>query len=297
MLIINGNLLAQVSRTGQDSAKDKKIKNDSQTNTSSISLEKQTNDKVVDTSIDSENKKPYSNQNQLDSARKNRNNYLYKQYFFKTCSKTIIQWFYIVLAIVVFLFLWFLFFYYLNSSSLCKDPSYDSNGKLLPATESPYSYARVQLLWWTMIILSCYIIFFGVTGILIPFNETIVILLGLGATVYGSGKILDNRQIDNSKGYRSQDIDAQDKNLKPNILRDILSDDNGISIHRFQAVIFNLVFSIGFIAYFIQSLNSDYPFIDFTDWQFALIGISSATYLGLKASENNNTSNKPKPVG
>ena len=49
------------------------------------------------------------------------------------------------------------------------------------------------------------------------------------------------------------------------------------------------MFGIGFLAYFIKSLNIQhpkYPLIEFTDWQFALIGISSATYLGLKASEN-----------
>jgi hypothetical protein len=51
------------------------------------------------------------------------------------------------------------------------------------------------------------------------------------------------------------------------------------------------------MGFFIKSLiNLKYPFPDFTEWQFALLGISSATYLGLKASENkdavNTTENK-----
>lgn len=261
--------------------------------------------KNIDTSInhlkDTLNKavsqKEFIDSSQLAKAQKNEGDYLYKDYFFKKGTKTTLQYFYLILAFVVLLFMWVKGLSFLHSSGLCKDPSYDANGQLLPPTDSPFSFARVQLFWWTMIVLSCYVFFFGVTGILVPINETVVILLGLGALVYGTGKVLDNRQVAANKGFRSQDKDAQNSSIHPNLLTDILSDDNGISIHRFQAVIFNIVFGIGFIAYFIQSLNHAYPFIDFTNWQFALMGISSATYLGLKASENNNTDNNAKPLG
>jgi hypothetical protein len=96
------------------------------------------------------------------------------------------------------------------------------------------------------------------------------------------GKLIDNAQIDKGRGDRNQDHGAQNKE-EPKFFKDILSDDNGISIHRFQAVVFNIVFGIGYIAFFIKSLspnNLTYPLIDFTDWQFALIGISSGNLPG-----------------
>jgi hypothetical protein len=136
-----------------------------------------------------------------------------------------------------------------------------------------------------MVILSCYVFFYGATGVVFPLNVTAALLLGFGAVVYGFGKIIDNRQIEESKGRRNQDLGAQ--KTKPDFIKDILSDDNGVSIHRFQAVLFNLIFGIGFIGGFIKAVISQkYPFIDFNEWQFALMGISSAAYLGLKASEN-----------
>jgi hypothetical protein len=255
--------------------------------------------KKIDTAISSINKtlsqKDFIDSAQLAKAKANKDNYLYKNYFFNKGTATAMQWFYFIVALMVLLFIWIAGFSYAKSSGLCKDPSYDTNGKLLNPSVCSYSYARVQLFWWTMIILSAYVFFFGVTGFLLPINPTIVILLGLGAVVYGAGKIIDNQQTAANKGNRTQDTDAQNTAIEPKLLTDILSDDNGISIHRFQAVIFNIVFGIGFIACFIQSLNNAYPFIDYTYWQFALMGISSATYLGLKASENNN--NNSNPIG
>jgi hypothetical protein len=222
----------------------------------------------------------------LDSARKYPEKVLYKTYLFDKEYKGRIKWFFAILAFIILTLMWIACIHYSINDSLCKDVSFDKSGNRVRSKDSPFSYARSQLLWWTMIILSCYVFFFGISGELIPLNVTSVLLLGFGAIVYGTGKIIDNRQIAESKGTRNQDYGGQNSE-RPNFIKDILSDDNGISIHRFQAVVFNVVFGIGFIGFFIKSLtNHTYPFPDFTDWQFALIGISSATYLGLKAGEN-----------
>jgi hypothetical protein len=181
------------------------------------------------------------------------------------------------------------------TTSICRDESLDVNGKLKPLKERPYSYARVQLFWWTMIILSCYVTFFAMYGNLVPLNMTTVLLLGLASTVYAGGKILDERQKkQNPTGTRNQDKNASEDSF----LTDMLSDDSGISIHRFQTLVFNIVFGIGFISYFVSSHCAGfcrYPFLDLNDWQFALLGISSATYLGLKAAENNPDTPPPPP--
>lgn len=170
-------------------------------------------------------------------------------------------------------------------SSICRDESYDENGVLRPYKERPYSYSRVHLFWWTMIILGCYIAFLALYGHLVPLNMTTVVMLGLGAAVLAGGKIIDERQKNNTPlGQRSQDHNAKCDSF----FKDILSDDNGVSIHRFQTIVFNLAFGIGFISFFVTAVCvHQYPFIDFNSWQFALLGISSATYLGIKATENN----------
>ena len=233
----------------------------------------------------------------LDSARKNPDSVLYKTYIFNKINKNIkkdrkdIRGFFAIASFVILILMWVGAIYYTRNDSLCKDVAFDKAGNQMKAQYCPYSYSRAQLLWWTLIILSCYIFFFGVTGVTAPFNVTSAVLLGFGAIVYSSGKIIDNVQIQKGKGDRNQDQGAQNREV-PNFLKDILSDDNGISIHRYQAVIFNLVFGIGFLGFFIKSLiNQKYPFPDFTEWQFALLGISSATYLGLKASENKDAEN------
>jgi|SRR5688572_16272444 len=229
-------------------------------------------------------------QSMLDSAKKFPEKILYQTYFFdKKHKKTSGEWLLFFVTLLVLILMWSTAIYYARNDSLLKDICFDKDGNQMKSEYSPFSYSRSQLLWWTLIVLSCYIFFFGITSVLIPLNVTSVLLLGFGALVYASGKLIDNAQIDKGRGDRNQDQGAQNKE-KPKFFKDLLSDDNGISIHRFQAVVFNIVFGIGYIAFFIKSLNyyphPKYPLIEFTDWQFALIGISSATYLGLKASEN-----------
>lgn len=207
-----------------------------------------------------------------------------------------------------------LFLYYgfnlTKCSSLCRDESYfgeylvkldekgnpfiEQNGvyQLIDKKYTPpYSYARVQLFWWTIIILGSYIIFFGLTGELLPLNATTVILLGLGVVVLAGGKLIDKQQISDKKiplGGRTQD-----KNYSNDFFINILSDEKGVSLHRFQAVVFNVVFGVGFLGSFCKEVAArQYPFIEFNEWQFALLGISASAYLGLKAAENK----KPEDV-
>jgi hypothetical protein len=166
-----------------------------------------------------------------------------------------------------------------------KQPSIPSNRKPVNL-KPPFSYARVQMLWWTLIILTCYTFFFGITGYLLPLNQTAVLLLGLGGIVLATGRFIDNREIADDAirlGTRSQD-NVQDEDF----WRNILSDKKGPSIHRLQAVMFNIIFGVGYVFYFIaQVKNSNYPLVEFDEWQLTLLGVSSATYLVLKTSENN----------
>lgn len=192
--------------------------------------------------------------------------------------------FLIVLGMGIYLF-W--------TTNLCKDLSYDpTTNQLRPVKDRPYSYARVQLFWWTMIVLGCYVSFF----IYAPFDETIlalnptaIILLGGGLATSIFGRIMDNNQIARDNDNSEPDVPVRHQDIQPTqgLFLDLMSDEGGVSIHRFQAVIFNLVFGLAFIKMFFSAMsNQAFPFADFETWQLTLLGISAAGYLGLKANEN-----------
>ena len=195
------------------------------------------------------------------------------------------------ILLIIILFMSFRYFFY---SALCRDESY-INGvgglSLRPVKDRPYSYARTQLFWWSLIIFNCYGIFFALYGTLLPLNPTCIILLGGGLATQLLGKTIDKSQLENTaKGDGNNPIAIpirhQDTNSK-GVLTDILLDDNGISIHRLQSVMYNILYGIGFISYFIKSVGCcQYPLIDFESWQLTLLGVSIAGYLGMKTTEN-----------
>jgi hypothetical protein len=64
-------------------------------------------------------------------------------------------------------------------------------------------------------------------------------------------------------------------------LRDILTDSNGISFHRFQILVWTLVL----VAIFCTEVYNDLLMPEFSTSMLALMGISSGTYLGFKIPE------------
>lgn len=177
--------------------------------------------------------------------------------------------------------------YLLLATGMCRDMSYyPHNNQLRPVKERPYSYSRLQLFWWTIITLGCYVAFYFYTGKLAAITPTIVLLLGGGLATSMFGNVIDNNQIqrNNSEGVP---IRHQDTDPTQGLITDILSDENGISIHRFQALVLNLVFGFGYITAFARLVKlQQYPFLEFEPWQLTLLGVSAAGYLGFKANEN-----------
>jgi len=208
-----------------------------------------------------------------------------------------------VISIVTFIFLGFFlykFFQYFLTTGLSRDESYDKNWTLKAVKDRTFSYGRVQLCFWTLIILFCFIWFYAWYGVLLPLNSTVVLLLGSGLAVFIFGKTIDKNQID--KDNKKDKNDKEDRPLRHQdvensrgFLTDILSDDTGISIHRLQAVAFNVIFGIGFLGSFFSNIvDHKYPFIEFESWQLSLLGISAAGYLGLKTSENDKSTKEDR---
>lgn len=152
------------------------------------------------------------------------------------------------------------------------------------ASPRPFSYSRVQLAWWTAIIFSSIIsALFIQRDIPILFNSTLY-LLGVSTATTAIGRIIDVADQGRKDAARHQDRFAGE-----NFLVDILSDENGISIHRFQAVLFNLLFGIWFIYNVIYNLaqqNVEGVIPDLQPNYLVLLSLSSATYAVLKGTEN-----------
>ena len=83
-----------------------------------------------------------------------------------------------------------------------------------------------------------------------------------------------------------KEIQALKEEMKPpkseGFLSDILTDANGISLHRFQIAIWTVVLGCIFLA----SIYSSLAMPQFSDTLLALMGISGGTYIGFKFPEN-----------
>ena len=158
------------------------------------------------------------------------------------------------------------------------------------ASVQPFSWSRVQLTWWTLIILSSFIgIYFTRDYQLPQLLSSTVILLGISGATTVVARTMDVSDI-NAGNMRHQDQGSQ------NFFLDILSDNNGVSIHRFQTIVFNLVFGCWYITSVLHNIdnttvniNSIIP--DISNNNLILLGISSATYTALKSSENTANNN------
>jgi hypothetical protein len=151
-------------------------------------------------------------------------------------------------------------------------------------TNKPYSFARTQLMWWTLIIISTYCSYYGLNNALHGINASSLILLGISIGTTTLSKIIDNTDINNNI------VRHQDLNTTKSFLINILSDENGISVHRFQAFIFNIIFGLIFITEFITTEK----FAEFGQLELTLMGISSSAYVGLKMNENKKHKGKNK---
>ena len=66
---------------------------------------------------------------------------------------------------------------------------------------------------------------------------------------------------------------------------DILSDDNGISLHRFQNFVWTIIATIVYL-YKVAMIPAGCILPELSDTLLTLTGISSATYLVLRSKEN-----------
>jgi hypothetical protein len=179
------------------------------------------------------------------------------------------------------------------------------------ASHQPYSWARVQLAWWTVIVLASFITIFWLKGTAPSLDISTVVLLGISAATTATARVIDLSDQETPGIIRHQD------GFGKNFFLDILSDQTGVSVHRFQTIVFNAVFGIWFINAVLNNIMQDcgiystdpsllatcmkspinYIMPPISNNNLILLGLSSATYAALKTTENKsaglNAANKP----
>jgi hypothetical protein len=164
------------------------------------------------------------------------------------------------------------------------------------ATPRPYSYARVQLAWWTVLIFSAMISILFLRGQLPTLDNSMLVILGISAGTTTVARLIDQSDQQKAVAPLSQDSPGQ------NFLLDLLSDNTGVNIHRLQTLILNVSYGVWFIHTVVHNLSNDpcagsvvkdcashsldliIPSISNND--LILLGLSSGTYAALKTTEN-----------
>lgn len=155
-----------------------------------------------------------------------------------------------------------------------------------------YSLSRAQLGWWTMIVLCCYIGLWSDSGILVPLSTDTLILIGISATTAAAAQTIDISKMQSLTSNPNQVEEGDNETQASAIHADksfffqILSDENGISIQRFQSVVFTFFIGI----FFVFEVITKFEMPDLDSGILGLMGISSATYAGLKTNEGKNQS-------
>lgn len=175
----------------------------------------------------------------------------------------------IIVVIAVVVGLLYLYILSRNNFYIIKDPVESAN--------PPFSLSRSQMAFWTLVLLFSIFYVWIDAGDFIELNGTILGLIGISAGTTIGGYYLDRRDAKKTNGTVHQMT-----NSSRNFIMNICSDGNGLSIHRFQKVIFTLVIGI-FVVYAVID-QGKFPKIDAN--MLLLLGISSATYLAIKQGEN-----------
>lgn len=132
-----------------------------------------------------------------------------------------------------------------------------------------YSFSKAQQMFWFVLVLAAFVFLWMMTGEVDTLTESVLALLGVSAGTGVAAWMIDS---------------ARDAGTAPSrgFLADILSDADGLAIHRVQAAAWTVVLGVIFCVTVYRTLFM--PQFSFT--LIALMGISAGTYVGFKLPEN-----------
>jgi hypothetical protein len=208
----------------------------------------------------------------------------------------------------------FLVFFFLFLGGLCylikETALLHDNGE-----KSPWSLGRTQMAWWFFFVANAFVFIWVITGSYSTLTKSVLALIGISAGTGLAGAVIDDNKkpqitlrksleteqqqlITANKSLLATDPAVQANNLRlqqittqldqlprqqlsVNFWQDILSDEGGISLHRYQMVIWTVVLT----AIFVTGVFVRLTMPDFDSQLLALMGISSGTYIGFKFPE------------
>ncbi len=157
-------------------------------------------------------------------------------------------------------------------------------GTRFPGKSKPFSLTKVQFGLWTVVIGSSYLYLALCKGDCseTTMNTTAIVLLGIFSGTAATASVMDKREI-GDKRPRHQNTPSQ------GFFTDILSDDTGISVHRFQNVVWTVI-AITVYLYKLSKVTGGCQLPELSDTLLALTGMSNATFLALRSQENQSSS-------
>ena len=133
----------------------------------------------------------------------------------------------------------------------------------------PYSLSLFQMAFWFFLVIASYVFIWLICDELNTITDSVLGLIGIGAATAVGAKLINNK---------STGSDAP--TVSNGFVSDVISDGNGVSIHRLQMFVWTIVLGVIFVV----SVYNDLSMPEFSTTLLGLMGISSGTYLGVKTT-------------
>ncbi|MVN75662.1 hypothetical protein GO988_04915 [Hymenobacter sp. HMF4947] len=143
----------------------------------------------------------------------------------------------------------------------------------------PFSLAKTQTAFWTLLISGAYLMITVVTTALPAIPTGLLGLLGISVANGVFSQLLNRSQADATDPLTKQKSNAQESR---GWWADVLTENAGVSLARLQFLVFNFIAGL----YFVYYVSTRWAFYDFGSDILALISISSAGFLANKNFEN-----------
>lgn len=168
-----------------------------------------------------------------------------------------------VVSLLVVVFTFTVFIYLARTTNLIRDPS----SIIEPRTARPYSLGRAQMAFWFLLIFVCYVSLWLVTGDYDTIGHSQFVLALISCLTAVGSRVVSIGPTEN--------IDDAPRRSK-GLFIDLLSDSNGVRLHRFQLCAWTLLLGLIFAAI----VYDDLVMPNFGDSLLTLVGISAATHVG-----------------
>ena len=148
---------------------------------------------------------------------------------------------------------------------------------------APYSLSRFQLAFWSVLVIAAYVFIWMITEELDTITGSVLTLLGIGSgTALGAAVIDAGGKKPAAPADTAGAAPAPKPRVSQGFLNDVLSDEQGLSLYRFQLFVWTLVLGVIFCA----SVYNGLAMPEFSTTLLGLMGLSSGTYLGFKVPES-----------